>query len=461
MPQLKIDDEIFNTLLASSLNRLLTCIDTMGLNFNKYLDYIEDEEVSLINNEIDKILHNYLIKQNKEWHESRNDMNNSLFNVKLYDLNFTYDLFNNFIESLESLSQKYPNAIEAFQQMYVNPEKISFRGLYPSIKKHQIHFDKKISQAPLKDDMNDLLSRADAIYNDFMSKYYIHRCAMLTDEILSYNKSNLSQKFKISSVPIEQLQDKKTMYIDQNIISYYENKNSKSHDKIRQLKDNYHLICSVYVIEDSVKRHAIFFKDYLSTLNELCNNLFIGKIGDSLEIITEDIQTILNRISLWLITTRNAELLYTFSRKRDFHTYPYFPLRELFDKKFGAKELISFFQNIQTDQEIYQILEVKTLFYPDINLLDLINNKINISEKNDKEICKIIEDLCSMLDVINFQTCKITNDKLLKSSYQDIQHLQHAWKADYFITADKNLFQRATYIYQLLQLPVKAQLFEP
>lgn len=459
MSEITIDTEAFNALLDLSLHTHLSNIDAMGLNYDKFLEHIEDEEKILINQNIDSILCNYLNAQTKEWHDTYNDMDNPLFNVKLFDLDMIFYLSNNFYDALDTLSKEYPEAIEAFQQMHIDPEKKTFRGLYASIKKHQKEFDKKISQHSLKDKMIELITQVDTYYNHFMSQYYQHRLTMLSDEILSYEQSNSTQKFNVSLVPIELLQDKKTIYIDQNIISYYENKNSKNHIIIKELKENHHLICSVYAIEDSVKRHAIFFKDYLYTLGELCDNLYMGKIGNSIEIVTEDTQTILDRISLWLRTTEHAEQHYAFTRKMHFHIYP--SLREKFPKEFDAEKLISFLEEIEKESEISQILKSKIVFYQNINLQNLINNKIDTSGKSDKEISKIIEDLCSILDLLNFQTCKINNDKLLKSSYQDIQHLQHAWKADIFLTADKALYERAKYIYQLLKLPVEPQLFTP
>ncbi|MGO5560114.1 hypothetical protein ACTP12_28275, partial [Klebsiella michiganensis] len=66
-----------------------------------------------------------------------------------------------------------------------------------------------------------------------------------------------------------------------------------------------------------------------------------------------------------------------------------------------------------------------------------------------------IEGLCTFLDLINYKT-ESTKDKMkVKSSYQDIQHLTHAWKCNYLLTNDKRLISRGEFIYYILRIETK------
>ena len=58
--------------------------------------------------------------------------------------------------------------------------------------------------------------------------------------------------------------------------------------------------------------------------------------------------------------------------------------------------------------------------------------------------------MCEILDFINFETD--TEEQKIKSSYQDTEHLKHAWKCKYFITNDKKLIKRGKFIYSLLNI---------
>ena len=73
-----------------------------------------------------------------------------------------------------------------------------------------------------------------------------------------------------------------------------------------------------------------------------------------------------------------------------------------------------------------------------------------IKTNNDFDCIDKIDNLCEILDFINFETD--TEEQKIKSSYQDTEHLKHAWKCKYFITNDKKLIKRGKFIYSLLNI---------
>lgn len=88
--------------------------------------------------------------------------------------------------------------------------------------------------------------------------------------------------------------------------------------------------------------------------------------------------------------------------------------------------------------------------YP-FDLNDLQKGSIKID--NDFDCIDKIDKLCQFLDFINYQTDK--EKQKIKSSYQDIEHLKHAWKCQYFITDDQKLIKRGEFIYSLLKINTK------
>ncbi|EJU8105306.1 hypothetical protein N5Q60_003904, partial [Salmonella enterica subsp. enterica] len=90
------------------------------------------------------------------------------------------------------------------------------------------------------------------------------------------------------------------------------------------------------------------------------------------------------------------------------------------------------------------------------NQFDLEDMKAGrISVDKDFDYVEIIERVSEFLDIINYKTERVRDKKKILSSYQDVQHLAHAWKADYFLTNDDRLIERGGYIYSLLGVKTK------
>ncbi|EBO7606760.1 hypothetical protein D0649_16895, partial [Salmonella enterica] len=87
------------------------------------------------------------------------------------------------------------------------------------------------------------------------------------------------------------------------------------------------------------------------------------------------------------------------------------------------------------------------------DLEDMKAGRIRVDK--DYDYVEIIERVSKFLDVINYKTERIRDKKKILSSYQDVQHLAHAWKADYFLTNDDRLIERGSYIYGLLGVKTK------
>lgn len=64
-----------------------------------------------------------------------------------------------------------------------------------------------------------------------------------------------------------------------------------------------------------------------------------------------------------------------------------------------------------------------------------------------------IHILYKAMDLLGFKKDKIQNgkDRKVRSSRHDIEHILYASNADYFFTADKNMYYRAINIFRILK----------
>ena len=330
--------------------------------------------------------------------------------------------------------------------------------------KNEVEISLNIISNPayLKDKLeNNLIAKYEEYYNEInniitslAANYYRQKQVELYDIIL--NNHHLFEKQKINQKIITIDENSKVFYIDQNFISKYVNDHSiqKQIDNIKN-KANFKFVFSPYLIEDGIKMNKVFLKAYFENINKLTNGILMSQFNNELCYVFEEIDIIVERVLLLLEPTRAAEALKYNNTLLNYYEYSIFKKDKItseinndiqkFFKNLDIRSMINFKSNNKLESALYSHCMIQS--YP-FTLEDLKNGKIKI--ENDIDCINKIEQLCNFLDFINYQTDN--DEKKIKSSYQDTQHLKHAWKADYFITNDDKLKKRGLFIYSLLEI---------
>jgi len=287
--------------------------------------------------------------------------------------------------------------------------------------------------------------------------YYNQRITELHDVILNHSYLKEEQKFNAILFNIDS--EIETFYIDQNFIGKYINENSfqRQIDNIKK-KANYQFVFSPYLIEDGIKMNQVFLKEYFENINLLTDGVSVTRYDNKLAYVKEEVKFIVERILLWLQPTKAGENLKFYWSLYNGCAYPDFKR----DKKNTLvqninKDIEKFLKEVDIssvyskENEFEKTME-KVLYWKTVEIglsFEEIQN-LKIPFYNDFDKIDKIQKLCDFLDFINYQTDK--EEKKIKSSYQDTEHLKHAWKCKYFITDDDKLIKRGKFIYSLLDI---------
>jgi len=289
--------------------------------------------------------------------------------------------------------------------------------------------------------------------------YYLIKISKLHYMILNQAHLPEVQTNKASLINIEN--EIETFYIDQNFIGKYINENSfqRQINNIKK-KAKYQFIFSPYLVEDGIKMNQVFLKEYFEHIDLLTDGISVVRYDDRIAYVKEEVSSIVERVLLWLAPTKAMESSKYYWSLYNKIVYPDFKKDEkntlvqkinnnikLFFKEFNT-------ESIYEEENTFERTMEKTLYwymreksFP-FELKDL--QKGNIQVDNDLDCINKIDKLCELLDFINYQTDK--EEKKIKSSYQDTEHLKHAWKCKYFITDDDKLIKRGKFIYSLLDI---------
>lgn len=285
--------------------------------------------------------------------------------------------------------------------------------------------------------------------------YYNQRIVELDDIVLQH--SHLVKEQKNNAILVNIDSKIETFYIDQNFISKYINDNSfKSEINNIKIKAKYQFIFSPYLIEDGIKMNQVFLKEYFENIDLLTDGISVTRYDAKLAYVKEEVDFIVERILLWLQATKAGENLKFYRSLYNKYAYPDFKRDEkntLVQKINGnIKKFLKEFdiQSIHSEDNKFERTMEKILYWKTVKIglsFEEIQN-LKISFHNDFDKIDKIQKLCDFLDFINYQTDK--EEKKIKSSYQDTEHLKHAWKCKYFITDDKKLIKRGEFIYSIL-----------
>lgn len=295
--------------------------------------------------------------------------------------------------------------------------------------------------------------------------HFCHEQAKCHDTILAYAK--LEQEQVIAYNPTDISGDKELFYVDQNVVSKYGNDQAFSR-QIESFKNKLacRFVYSPYLIEDGVKMSRVRLIEYFDSIEKLTDNTMLVRSENGVILAKENIQVTLERVLLWRNATRAAEDLKIHKRNYNHWGYPHYSRKSKLSERANENinELLASFHpylndslnidldDYESDQALHRRLSAATIG-KSFSLNALVNG--SITYESDAQCIDCIGDLCEFLDLINFKTEPLSELRKIRSSLQDAEHLKHAWKADYFVTDDKNLRIRGDFIYSTLGLSTK------
>lgn len=392
-------------------------------------------------------------------------LNKQLTNTKIcenycmgcLDYSLVDKIFGDFHTKIEEINEEYNNLLNFFLKEYSLDIKDPIELALNLIAKPE-YLGKKLDDNHLVK-YKQYVSNINEIIISLKLSYYNQRITELHDVIL--NHSHLTQDQKYNAILVNIDSKIETFYIDQNFISKYINEDSfqRQIENIKK-KAKYQFVFSPYLIEDGIKMNQVFLKEYFENIDLLTDGISVTRYDDKLAYVKEEVDSIVERILLWLQPTKAGENLKFYWSLYNKHAYPDFKRDEkntlvqkinndiqLFLKNFDI-------ESVDTENFEYERTMEKTLYshmagesYP-FRMEDLQNGYIEID--NDFDCINKIDKLCDFLDFINYKTDK--KEKKIKSSYQDTEHLKHAWKCKYFITDDDKLIKRGKFIYSILRI---------
>ncbi|EBJ7041325.1 hypothetical protein DYS63_23170, partial [Salmonella enterica] len=391
---------------------------------------------------------------------------NNDFSVHYYDLCMISSKLSDFKMNCETLIKDndifYSEILRIFGFNSNVPMEIVICSLYKNYS--FMHF--VLKDDDMRNELTKFYSSIDANYNAFMVEYFSYKKIQSCDDISNYASLAVDQLIEYEQVDAENLlHNKKVVYIDQNIISAYcSEKNKKLRSLLNSLKESgeYVFVFSPYLVEDGIKMDYVYFNLYLAQVLKLTNGVFISKVNNEIRYVKEEFYTLVNRVIEWLPATSVAENIKYYKAKLNYFAYPF--VRK--DSRIVSKindDISDFFMAIDSTKNI-MINDINASFFDFLqsvllnitNQFDLEDMKAGrISVDKDFDYVEIIERVSEFLDIINYKTERVRDKKKILSSYQDVQHLAHAWKADYFLTNDDRLIERGGYIYSLLGVKTK------
>jgi len=218
--------------------------------------------------------------------------------------------------------------------------------------------------------------------------------------------------------------------------------------KVAKEKSNAVFSYSPYLMEDGIKMNGFFLKNYVDNIYEITNGICYAVSGTSLRTFTEDISILINRVKLWEHATKAAEEQHAYIILRNSELYPEFGKKTPFQEKIKSPDL-GFFDFVEKNPA-YKA-KINAIMQSNICQEIIDSNTANFYDnKSDRDIIYTIDGVCKLMNLVNFYSESPADTKKVKSSYQDIEHLKHAWKADYLISNDEKLRIRGSAIFKII-----------
>jgi len=451
------------TLSKSALTILTEYIDLVSCDLYNLVDYMYTDKYKSFC-DLSNIISNFS-KDNIDEIKKINLPINSDFSVDYYDLCMITHSLDEFKKNCKSLINGNESFYKKFLEVFDFNSNVPLEIIICSIYKNYNFLLSVLRDSEMMDGLKKFYDHIDAYYNQFMVEYFLYKQTQSHDDVLNRATLSDAQIINYEIIDNEKLRNKKIIYIDQNIISdYCSEKNKKIRSVLNSLKESgdYVFVFSPHLVEDGIKMDYVYFKAYLAQVLILTDGVFISKVNNKLCYVKEDFNTLVNRVVDWLPITSAAEKIKYYKAKYSYFAYPYVRKDNRIVSKINGN-ISGFFSSIDSTNEIiiddrnvglYDFLQSILLSMSGkFCLEDLKAGKI-VANK-DFDYIFFIEKISEFLDVINYKTERMRDKQKILSSYQDIQHLAHAWKADYFLTNDDKLIDRGNYIYGLLGVKTK------
>jgi hypothetical protein len=363
--------------------------------------------------------------------------------------------FNNFITKIREMRQENEGLflkIEEKFDMIPSEEYEKIKNVF-SIFRHIKKICDKIDREEFLT-IQGLENEFQSLYSNLCQCYYANKISDCNDRIL--NIINVLNKRKSNSKEVSICLNEDTIYIDQNVIAKYMADNSFSRQMQMLKTKGCIFVGSSFLIEDAIKMDPIFFKSYCDNLIELTDNYIIQQNNNEVSIKHEELKYSISRVKLFRQFTRAYEERQIFSLKYNEIIYPEFKKNNGYYQAINRNIESFLTESTENDANLSENLEkvfaIESFPFTMDNLRSL-----HINTNNNGTITNIIDGLCKFLDVINYRI-ELMDKKKIMSSIQDNEHIKCARAADYFVTDDKNLFERAKLIYKILDINTKVLL---
>lgn len=268
-------------------------------------------------------------------------------------------------------------------------------------------------------------------------KIKLYDCAIDNIENFSNKNRGLLNKFEV----FKNDENKRMMYIDMNILIYILDEKLE----IDRLND-YMLTSSPSILNEILlhNKDQNRCNSLLNLLKRLTNSIMVYSIDNKLEFVRKNFEYLsINKDGILSASNISEQNRLLNSKKRDLYFSKYNDkshTRSINDKGLSGIEL----------DDLQEILTVCSSGYTYDEL-----KKINIYDLTHDELNHIIYTLYEVLDVIGFN--KEKNEKTIRSSAHDIEHIKYASKCDVFLSADKKLCKKALEIYKFLGIKTEVK----
>ena len=362
------------------------------------------------------------------------------------DFEFLKKIWFEYIGKLEEICNSETDFINNLSEKFLVPNGIWDKYFFIMSLYEQKDFILKNYSDVNKETLEKISDSVKTAYLNLCQTYYSNLIADCNDKVLDLftvlNKRNLN----FSDVNVT---GQTIVYFDTNVFSEYVNNRSFYSLVNHSQSKLYTYVYSPYILEDGIKSDRIHFLHDCNKLVELTDNKTVLAIDDTFLIKKEDVFNCAKRVHLFRDYTQAQEEKNVYNKK--FYEVIFLPMP---NKKQNSeklnKDFFSFFQNdVSKNDELEDYMKA-ILYHADnsLDLSDIINSSIKY-----ENLQKVVDGLFQFFDYIGYAYDK--DEKTLKSSIQDLEHVKSAIASDIFVTSDEKLYKRATVIYTLLGIKTK------
>ncbi|WP_447774253.1 hypothetical protein [Aeromonas veronii] len=367
------------------------------------------------------------------------------------DFTLLTQLFSSFFDKLFEIQNEFASEIESIGAHFKINLEVCRKHIVSTYHQTIVNEERIIaSKIDVVDSYIKYLNDTNKCISSLAVNYSNKRILDLSGTITGH--ADLSHTQQIEYIKSDINHDSVIFYMDQNSISKIMKNDRNIIRQIKSIKNkkNFLLTFSPYLFEDGIKMNAIYMNEYINCIMDVTDGLMITRNEQGLGYFTENINTLIARINHWLPATKAAEEIKVYDSIINYYSNLSLSKR----KPEINKNLDDFISKIYdgdfekaNDTDRYILARLMSL---GLSIKDI--KAVQINYNNDNQCIDLIHKLSDFLDIIGYQTESLSQVNKIKSSYQDNEHLKHAWKANYFVTDDVKLKQRGSFIYKKLRL---------